>query len=93
MVKKATGAEAQRLEEDRQREQHWKRWGPYLSERSVGYRAGRLQRRSARHGNICPHESARSQSVSMEEDGLAGICDGISTFVWRWRSGTGRIRF
>ena len=29
-------AEWQRLEEDARRERHWKRWGPYLSERAWG---------------------------------------------------------
>ena len=29
-------AEQQRLEEDAQRQRHWKRWGPYLSERAWG---------------------------------------------------------
>src|SRR6188508_2529022 len=29
-------AEEQRLEENARREQHWKRWGPYLSERAWG---------------------------------------------------------
>ena len=28
--------EEQRLEESRQRTAHWKRWGPYLSERQWG---------------------------------------------------------
>ncbi|NGZ97232.1 MAG: hypothetical protein CV089_14125, partial [Nitrospira sp. WS110] len=30
------GAERQRLDEDAVRKQHWKRWGPYLSERAWG---------------------------------------------------------
>ena len=29
-------AEVQRLDEDARREKHWKRWGPYLSERQWG---------------------------------------------------------
>ncbi len=29
-------AEQQRLKEDAQRHRHWKRWGPYLSERAWG---------------------------------------------------------
>jgi hypothetical protein len=29
-------AEGQRLEESRERKAHWKRWGPYLSERQWG---------------------------------------------------------
>jgi hypothetical protein len=34
----ATGVtdEHRRLEESRERERHWKRWGPYLSERAWG---------------------------------------------------------
>jgi hypothetical protein len=29
-------AERARLEQARQRQKHWKRWGPYLSERAWG---------------------------------------------------------
>ena len=29
-------AEQQRLDEDAKRQRHWKRWGPYLSERAWG---------------------------------------------------------
>ena len=63
MVKKATGAEAQRLEEDRQREQHWKRWGPYLSERAWGT----VREDYSAHGTAweyLPHDHARSRAVS-----------------------------
>src|SRR3989442_5151135 len=74
MVKKATGAEAQRLEEDRQREQHWKRWGPYLSERAWGT----VREDYSAHGTAweyLPHDHARSRAYRWNEDGLAGICD------------------
>jgi hypothetical protein len=74
MLKKATGAEAQRLEEDRQREQHWKRWGPYLSERAWGT----VREDYSAHGTAweyLPHDHARSRAYRWNEDGLAGICD------------------
>ncbi|HYG78754.1 MAG TPA: hypothetical protein VD861_00115, partial [Pyrinomonadaceae bacterium] len=34
--REAAGAEERRLEESRTRAAHWKRWGPYLSERAWG---------------------------------------------------------
>ena len=30
-------AEEGRLDESRRREKHWKRWGPYLSERATSF--------------------------------------------------------
>jgi len=68
------GAEEQRLEESRQRSAHWKRWGPYLSERQWGtvredYSAG------GSAWDYFPHEHARSRAYRWGEDGLAGICD------------------
>src|SRR5689334_20583109 len=67
-------AEEQRLEENARREQHWKRWGPYLSERAWGtvredYSA------SGTAWEAFPHEHARSRAYRWNEDGLAGLCD------------------
>ena len=67
-------AEEQRLAEDARREKHWKRWGPYLSERAWGtvredYSA------SGTAWEAFPHEHARSRAYRWNEDGLAGICD------------------
>ena len=67
-------AEEQRLEETRQRTKHWKRWGPYLSERAWGtvredYSAGGTA------WDYFPHDHARSRAYRWNEDGLAGICD------------------
>jgi Glycosyl hydrolase family 63 C-terminal domain len=67
-------AEAVRLEESRRRERHWKRWGPYLSERAWGsvredYSAGGAA------WDYFPHDHARSRAYRWNEDGLAGICD------------------
>ncbi|HKE57254.1 MAG TPA: hypothetical protein VKB46_11145, partial [Pyrinomonadaceae bacterium] len=67
-------AEAKRLEESRKRTRHWKRWGPYLSERAWGtvredYSSG------GDAWNYFPHDHARSRAYRWNEDGLAGICD------------------
>jgi hypothetical protein len=68
------GAEMRRLEEARTRARHWKRWGPYVSERAWGsvredYSAGGTA------WDYLPHDHARSRAYRWNEDGLAGICD------------------
>ena len=67
-------AEERRLEESRDRKVHWKRWGPYVSERAWGtvredYSAGGTA------WDYFPHDHARSRAYRWNEDGLAGICD------------------
>jgi hypothetical protein len=67
-------AEAVRLEEARQRVKHWKRWGPYLSERAWGsvredYSPGGTA------WDYFPHDHARSRAYRWNEDGLGGISD------------------
>ncbi|MBI4473664.1 MAG: glucosidase, partial [Acidobacteria bacterium] len=67
-------AEEQRLEESRRREQHWKRWGPYLSERQWGT----VREDYSPHGtawDYFPHDHARSRAYRWGEDGLGGISD------------------
>src|SRR5712692_4989775 len=70
----ALTAEALRLEESRRRTKHWKRWGPYVSERAWGsvredYSSGGTA------WDYFPHDHARSRAYRWNEDGLAGICD------------------
>jgi hypothetical protein len=67
-------AEERRLHESSTRAMHWKRWGPYLSERAWGtvredYSA------SGAAWDYFPHDHARSRAYRWNEDGLAGICD------------------
>jgi hypothetical protein len=67
-------AEDIRLEESRQRKRHWKRWGPYLSERSWGT----VREDYSADGDAWryfPHDHARSRAYRWNEDGLAGISD------------------
>src|SRR5881394_2435343 len=66
--------EEQRLTEARDRTKHWKRWGPYLSERQWGtvredYSAGGTA------WDYFPHDHARSRTYRWGEDGIAGISD------------------
>ncbi len=66
--------EEQRLEESREHKAHWKRWGPYLSERQWGtvredYSAGGTA------WEYFPHDHARSRAYRWGEDGIAGISD------------------
>lgn len=67
-------AEEQRIAESRQREGHWNRWGPYLSEREWGT----VREDYSANGTAweyLPHDHARSRTYRWGEDGIGGICD------------------
>ena len=63
-----------RLSESRARKKHWKRWGPYLSERAWGT----VREDYSPYGNAWEHfshDQARSRAYRWNEDGIAGISD------------------
>src|SRR5436309_13908407 len=67
------GAEALRLEEIRHGK-HWRRWGPYLSERQWGT----VREDYSPYGTaweFFSHDHARSRAYRWGEDGLAGFSD------------------
>jgi hypothetical protein len=67
-------SEEQRLYAAEKREIHWKRWGPYLSERQWGT----VREDYSSDGDAwsyLPHDHARSRAYRWGEDGLGGICD------------------
>lgn len=67
-------AERDRLLQSRSRTSHWKRWGPYLAERSWG----NPREDYSPHGtawDYFTHDQARSRVYRWTEDGIAGICD------------------
>lgn len=67
-------AEHRRLDEHRSRKANWKKWGPYLSERSWGtVREDYSADGSA--WDYFPHDHARSRAYRWGEDGIAGISD------------------
>ena len=67
-------AEERRLDASANRTEHWKRWGPYLSERAWG-----TVREDYSEGGTAweyvPHDDARSRAYRWNEDGIAGISD------------------
>ena len=66
---KSSGSEQQRTHAT-----HWRRWGPYLSERAWGT----VREDYSRDGTAWeyfPHDHARSRAYRWNEDGLGGICD------------------
>ncbi|MGH7392330.1 MAG: MGH1-like glycoside hydrolase domain-containing protein [Candidatus Rokuibacteriota bacterium] len=67
-------AEHRRLDEARERTAHWRRWGPYLSERQWGT----VREDYSPHGTAweaLPHDHARSRAYRWGEDGIGGISD------------------
>src|SRR5437762_4482991 len=81
--------EESRLEESRGRSAHWKRWGPYLSERAWGT----VREDYSPHGTAweyLSHDHARSRAYRWGEDGIAGVSDELqrlclSLAVWNGR--------
>ena len=74
-------AEENRLQESRSRTKHWKRWGPYVSERAWGT----VREDYSSNGNAWdyfPHDHARSRAFRWNEDGIAGICDRHQTICF-----------
>ncbi len=72
---RSLGAEKQRLRHDpHARTNHWKKWGPYLSERQWGT----VREDYSTNGdawNYFPHDHARSRAYRWGEDGIGGFSD------------------
>ncbi|MBZ5513580.1 MAG: glucosidase [Acidobacteriia bacterium] len=71
---RAVTQEEIRFEESRRRTAHWKRWGPYLSEREWGT----VREDYSADGTAWeyfPHDHARSRAYRWGEDGIGGISD------------------
>ena len=67
-------AEAKRLREAAARTKHWRKWGPYLSERQWGT----VREDYSPNGDAwryVTHDMARSYAYRWGEDGIAGISD------------------
>ncbi len=66
--------EEERLQASAGRSVHWKRWGPYLSERQWGT----VREDYSPDGDAWryfPHDHARSRAYRWGEDGIGGFCD------------------
>src|SRR5271168_1778355 len=66
--------EEERLREANDRVSHWKRWGPYVSERAWGT----VREDYSKDGSAweyLPFEHSHLRAYRWNEDGMAGICD------------------
>src|SRR5262245_15828406 len=67
-------AEQRRLVEAQRREHHWRRWGPFVSERAWGT----VREDYSPYGSAWdyfPFEQSHLRTYRWGEDGIAGICD------------------
>jgi mannosylglycerate hydrolase MGH1-like protein/glycosyl hydrolase family 63 len=82
-------AERNRIEAANNRDRHWRRWGPYLAERSWG----NPREDYSPYGNaweFFPHDHARSRTYRWTEDGIAGICDNHQRLCFAFAFWNGR---
>lgn len=66
--------ETERLKAHKERKANWKKWGPYLSDRSWGT----VREDYSYDGEAWdsfPHDHARSRAYRWGDDGIGGICD------------------
>ena len=83
--------EEMKLEEDRNKKAHWRRWGPYLSERQWGT----VREDYSPYGaawDYFSHEHARSRAYRWGEDGIGGISDNhqrlcLALALWNGKDG------
>lgn len=74
MIKIQDTTERKRLVEDSNRTKHWKKWGPYLSDRQWGT----VREDYSPNGNAWDyfsHDESRSRAYRWGEDGIMGISD------------------
>src|SRR6266853_5027060 len=74
-------AEKLRIIEAQRREQHWRVWGPYVSDRAWGT----VREDYSADGNawdFLPHDLARSKAYRWGEDAIAGICDRYQLLIF-----------
>jgi hypothetical protein len=85
-------AENIRLQEDREHKKHWKRWGPYLTERQWGTVREDYSPDGAAWENVT-HDDARSKAYRWGEEGIAGISDFKQKFCLAWAFWNGKDPF
>lgn len=89
MADKNLTPEQKRLQASETRKEHWKRWGPYISERAWGT----VREDYSPFGTAWeyfPHDHARSRAYRWNEDGIAGICDRHQYFCFALSLWNGR---
>ncbi|MBA4302539.1 Glycosyl hydrolase family 63 C-terminal domain-containing protein [Algoriphagus alkaliphilus] len=85
-------AEHIRLQEDKERKKHWKKWGPYLTERQWGTVREDYSPDGAAWENVT-HDDARSKAYRWGEEGIAGISDHKQKLCLAWGFWNGKDPF
>ena len=85
-------AQQNRIDEAARRSVHWRRWGPYLSERQWGTVREDYSRDGAAWDYLT-HDHARSRAYRWGEDGVGGICDNHQRLCFASLCGMAAIRF
>ena len=85
-------AEQQRLLEAARREKHWRRWGPYLAERSWGVPREDYSANGAAWDSFT-FDDARTRAYRWTEDGIAGLCDNHQRLCFAFSFWNGRDPF
>ncbi|MBV8552142.1 MAG: glucosidase [Acidobacteriaceae bacterium] len=85
----ANTAEGRRLLETQGKPLLWRRWGPYVSERSWGTVREDYSSNGAAWDYL-PHDMARSKAYRWGEDGLAAVCDRYQLLVFSLALWNGR---
>src|ERR1700747_2381017 len=68
-------------EKERLKDNDWKKWGPYVSDRQWGT----VREDYSANGdawNYVTHDMARSKAYRWNEEGIAGICDDLQLFCF-----------
>ena len=85
-------AERNRLQEDKEKKKHWKKWGPYLTDRQWGTVREDYSPDGAAWENVT-HEHARSKAYRWGEEGIAGISDHRQLLCMAWGFWNGKDPF
>ncbi|MDN3202882.1 MGH1-like glycoside hydrolase domain-containing protein [Algoriphagus sediminis] len=85
-------AERKRLREDKDFKKHWKKWGPYLTERQWGTVREDYSPDGAAWENVT-HDQARSKAYRWGEEGIAGISDYKQKLCLSWAFWNGKDPF
>jgi hypothetical protein len=85
-------AEYLRLQEDKERKNHWKKWGPYLTERQWGTVREDYSPDGAAWENVT-HDDSRSKAYRWGEEGIAGISDDKQKLCLAWAFWNGKDPF
>lgn len=85
-------AEQIRLKEDKECVKHWKKWGPYLTERQWGTVREDYSSDGMAWENVS-HDDARSKAYRWGEEGIAGISDHKQKLCLAWGFWNGKDPF